>query len=264
MQKPISTKILPLGGYYPMDKQGRVLNRASLEQVSDPWKSLLTKVVRIYQKNLGPQLHSVWLRGSVPAGTAVEYVSDLDTFALLHWQNGQEFQQWNTPEWASAEEDNLLAEFEFVSQVEFVCSSWDQENIYRYPALRALLSTQSVVVFGKTPDWGSSPHLGDLKRNAAWIESDWRALADNPSDTKAVRTFVKTFIRGVFELYMEELGQYATDFYPCLMGIHHFHPEWRDSLEEMVQIYVSPSGKGERLKILGATLMEELGEFNAE
>lgn len=256
--------MLPIGTYYPMDSEGRILNRASEDLVPNHWKILLPIVVEIYRRYLGKELHSVWLRGSVPAGTAVDGVSDLDTFALLKWHPGQEFHKWTVPHWAVSEGERLTKSYGFVSEVELVCSSWDENNTNRYPAMCAMLQTQSLLIFGENIAFGNPPRLVDLKRNTKWIASDWEAFQAGPEDEKTMRTFIKTFLRGVFEMYMEDLGQYATDFYPCVAAISVYHPKWRSHLEEMVEIYATPDGKGGRLEVIAGQMMSELGDWDAE
>lgn len=50
--------------------------------MQDKWSSIVQDTIRFYRQALQDQLHSVYVRGSVAKGNAVEFISDLDSFAL--------------------------------------------------------------------------------------------------------------------------------------------------------------------------------------
>src|SRR5690606_41345984 len=65
------------------DAEGFLPTRPDRRPIAGPWASAVALVVDAYRDRLGPALHSVYVRGSVARGLAVEGVSDLDTFAVL-------------------------------------------------------------------------------------------------------------------------------------------------------------------------------------
>lgn len=250
----------PIGTYYPIDAEGRVQNRASTDNIRPPWDELVEEVIAVYRTQLADDLHSVWIRGSVPAGTAVEGVSDLDSFAFC--LNSNPF--WSSPTWAGSAAAQLSSKYPFVQGIEFITTPWRANISTKYPQLLPMIKTQAVQIAGQKINLpGPQPHLRDLKRNGRWIEDDWKAFKQRNDDSEAMRTFIKTFIRGTFEEIMEREGKYATDLYPCIESISIYRPDWREDLEEMVEIFCIPEGKGNRLEEIAGSMVEEILLKNA-
>ena len=82
---PIENKIeiQPKGSYFQTDENGFLINPASAEKVQEKWKPLIDDIVESYKNKYGEKLKSVYIRGSVAKGEAVEGVSDIDTFAYV-------------------------------------------------------------------------------------------------------------------------------------------------------------------------------------
>ncbi len=273
----------PIGTYYPMDDEGRVMNRASLDKIIAPWDAVVEEMVTCYQDRLGKQLHSVWIRGSVPAGTAVVGVSDIDSFALVkgtgqlqvsgtdqppedtyRQTTSEEIGYWQTPAWANESSQRLSQKFPFVRGIEFIVCSWTVDLENKYPQLLPMIRTQAVKVFGSAIEFpGEQPYLADLKRNGRWVKADWEAFLEGNDDSETLKTFVKTFIRAAFEEVMEEEGKYATDFYPCIAAIAVHRPDWQERLVEMVDIFCEPKGKSRRLEEIAKEMVAEFLEKSA-
>lgn len=250
-----------IGTYYPMDEGGRVLNRAKLENILPPWDEVVAALMECYEEKLGDQLHSVWLRGSVVAGTAVPDVSDLDSFAFVQ-RLGEK--KWEKPAWGQAASDKLTRQFPFVTEIEFVLSSWGADFADKYPQLLPMMKTQAIQIGGEVVDLpGKQPLLADLKRNGRWIQEDWEAFLARLDNSEHMRTFIKTFIRGAFEEVMEKEGKYATDFHPCVESIAFYRPDWQEKLVEMVDIFCEPWGKGGRLRDIASGMVDEIRKKTA-
>lgn len=73
--------IQPTGSYFEVDRKGYLVNPASKDKLQDEWKPAIDDVVEAYKENFGENLKSVYIRGSVAKGKAIEYVSDI---VLLH------------------------------------------------------------------------------------------------------------------------------------------------------------------------------------
>ena len=264
-----------------MDGEGRVLNRAAVEHIVPPWRGLIDEVIGIYQEALKDQLHSVWVRGSVAAGTAVEGVSDVDTLAFVRepkaemkslpegmlmpqlpaewkekWFQGQPL-KWVEPTWGQERSRQLIQKHPCARVIEFVYYSWEADWETLHPQFLPMMRTQAVRVYGMDdPLPGNQPLLGEMERFGRWIEEDWQEFLKYQDNTRYLRIFIKTFIRGAYEQFMAREGKYATDFYPCIEGVCKYHPEWRPALEEMVAIYTDPEGKGSRLADIARDMVD--------
>ena len=48
------------------------------------------RTISFYKSELGEKLHSVYIRGSIAKGEGIDYVSDLDSFAVIQGEAGDE------------------------------------------------------------------------------------------------------------------------------------------------------------------------------
>lgn len=77
--------ILEHGRLQPLDERGAVIGDASLERVQPEWKPALDIVLDEWlnlQSVQGLSLTSVYLRGSIPRGLALDGISDVDTIGI--------------------------------------------------------------------------------------------------------------------------------------------------------------------------------------
>lgn len=247
------TEYLPIGDFYPMDTEGHVLNRTDRGHLDKQWRELADEVVREFKKVYYNRMVGVYLRGSVPAGSAVKGVSDFDAFAVLDWEEGEEFYRWAESAWGRTSGRRLQDQHPVASKVEMAVCSWKGGDFSHSPHVRNMIATQALCLDGedlvpKLP----APHLSELKRHLPWLEEDWKACKDagKMQEASAGRTLIKTLIRGVFEEVMEVEGKYATDFHPCIEVISKYKPDWKKKLKTLVHIFCSPEGRqGELIEI---------------
>jgi len=76
-------EIQKTGSYFNIDKDGYLINPASLDKVQDEWKLLVQAVIQLYKREFKDSLVSLYLRGSVSKGEAVAGISDIDTWAFV-------------------------------------------------------------------------------------------------------------------------------------------------------------------------------------
>lgn len=118
------TKLRPIGEYIETDVNGYLKNCASKKNISSPWKEAVSDLVDAYVENT-PNIQAVYLRGSVPAGTAIKGVSDIDCFAILDMS--EEKLQTIDLSWIEVQKAKLREKHPFVTKFEFFFLS--RENI---------------------------------------------------------------------------------------------------------------------------------------
>lgn len=103
-----------------LDRDGCFLREEALDRVSAPFAPVVAELeARLGDHFVPARLHSSYLYGSVPRGTAVPGVSDLDVLLALR----------DTPTEADraaarSVEDRLDAAFPQVNGVGILCSAW--------------------------------------------------------------------------------------------------------------------------------------------
>lgn len=255
---------LEIGGYYPMDDAGHVLNRADAGHLQGDWLDLAEAVAAAYRERHGERLAAVCLRGSVVAGSAVPGVSDLDAFAVLHWREGERWQRWEEAEWSRSVRLELQARHPVASRVEMAECSWEGGDFGHSPRVRDMVATQGLCIWGRDlPRTLPPPHISALKRNGDWLEADWKAFLKAEGEEarqQAGRTFAKTIIRAAFEAYMEAAGKYATDLHPCIEVAAAYRPEWKADLRRLATIFAFPQNQLEEMEEIGRRLLPQVLE----
>jgi hypothetical protein len=250
MNDPFSSEILPIGDFYEQDAEGYVLNRCLADKIPVLWQPLIQEVADEMEAAWVDQLIGIYLRGSVPAGTAVAGVSDLDVFAMLEWEPGERFMRWETPVHFQEKVRDLQRAHPFASSVEMNCAHFDPEFPGRNPQLMMVLKTQSLCTRGRDlsislPRYRPGP---EMMIHCRWFASDFKQFQGRLVLEKAeIRTFMKILIRTGFELVMEREGRFATDLYPCWQAFARHEPRFAEAMESAIDIFLEPARMGPRL-----------------
>lgn len=234
--------IQAIGRYLQQDADGWLLSDSHWDKVPEHWREVLAIVVEAYRRQLGEQIHSIYLRGSVAAGLGIDGHSDLDTFALVY----DEKAHWEPLAWGKGLETDLRKKFSFVREVEVVRSGISAAALVN-PFLAAMLKLQSICLWGEN----LIPHLPKVKpsfalaRNYRWLTEDVTALrgADQLSDEE-IKSLLKAILRSGFELVLEREGKYTTDLYPCYQSFSKYYPDWEPEMKQVLLYYLQvPSEK---------------------
>ena len=75
--------IAPIGIILRTDKNGFLVSQSASGYIKDLWKQAVNDITEAYKDILGAQLHSIYIRGSLSRGTALEGASDIDAFGVI-------------------------------------------------------------------------------------------------------------------------------------------------------------------------------------
>jgi len=247
--------IQAIGRYLPIDENGYLQNDCSWKKVPVHWQDLIEETKEFYLKKVGDSLHSIYLRGSVPAGIAVDGIADLDTFALVNHSQ----KAWERLRWENTEESQWLKKYPFVKAIEVVQSGISEKGDLSNPYLAPILKLQSICIWGESvlpalPDYRPGP---DLLRNYRWIKEDLTDLTLLPQNSEDFKSVLKTILRTGFELVMEREQKFTTDLYPCWKSFAKYYPEWAGEMEKVLLYFLEPPKKKSDL----VALAEGLGVF---
>ena len=233
-------QIQPIGEYFQNDIDGFVINPASWNKIPVKWHPVIDRIKESYLEHLGNKIHSIYLRGSLVRGFAVEGFSDLDSFAIVK-ENGL---RWKDAWWTTEINTSLTKKYPFVKEVELMLSAVDDNNILENSNISMIIKTQSICIFGE----GLGPNISKYKPgnsmmlNYRWIEDDFEDLIGMATITDdAMSNFLKKLIRTGFELVMEKEGKYTPDLYLCCKSFGKHFPEWKLGMENALYCYLNPS-----------------------
>jgi hypothetical protein len=214
------TVVRPIGVVIPCDDQGFLVNPCCLEFLEAPWDRAVRVLLRGYREQYREDLHSVYPRGSVPKGSALEGLSDVDSFAVL-WQGVTDL----GADWGKSFWQRYAEELKFCDGLEIL--ALNLEDLLKSPKLgwfRFALKSQGLCIHGEDliadlPAVRAVPEqAGRPGAVASALESFRKEIREplSPEELCSLATwFFKHLLRCGFLLVMEREGCYTRDLYPC-------------------------------------------------
>lgn len=241
----------PPGTFFPLDSQGFVCNPCDGAEVLPPWRSLVAALAAGCEEILGDRRVGLYLRGSVPRGRAVPYLSDLDSFVLARSPDGGPAV---TPAQRAALdrlERDLGRRYPFCARVEIDAIA--EADFWRDAGWQATAVTQSWRVLGLD----LRPRLAPVKPGPALVAHAWtidrdlaetRAALRSPADLarRSARArcggIARRLVRTGFELVMEREGRYTRDLGLCCDRFGAYYPDRAGLLCQALDLALRPSG----------------------
>ena len=239
-------KIRRLGSYLVPDAEGFLINPSRPEHIHPQWKAPIQDVIHFYQGQ-AQNLISIYVRGSVARGTAVEHISDLDTFCV-------------TPaklKFDSVLEEKFLDEqkkkYPFCTGIELVTFAEPELALIKPPLSRAagevLIKTQSVCVWGKDHSKEFRElTIEEMKAHSFWIEKEITQLksylldAKGPEERKQICTWImKRSIRSAFEQIMITENKWTRDLSLCYESVSKQRPESESQMKHLLHLALNPT-----------------------
>jgi hypothetical protein len=250
------TRIKNIGRFCASDKNGYILNDSSLKKVKPEFLMVIEEVVENYQTHLGLDLHSIYIRGSVPRGLGMKGVSDLDTIAITNKKTNN-----IDLKWVDKAEQELNNKFSAVNGVEF--SFYHIEDILgttTFSIIPFMIKTHSVCVYGEDltlqiPDFRAdktvgNEHLINLKYQ---IEQAKNALVDNDDNEDIIDCCVwimKILVRAGLALVIVEENLYTRDLYPAYKLFAKHFPEKEPEMKQALQYAIEPPKNPEDILVI--------------
>jgi len=225
-----------IGGFFPINIHGDILNPTSADLISPILRPIINEIILLYREFVGEDLHSLWLRGSVPRGFYTEKYSDLDVYALVNSPNIR----WQKASWANEAEEKLKKKYELVPDIEWAISSWYPDFYQRNPRLSFYLKTQSLLLYGQNvcSDFPNFKITDDIKMNITWLKEDFENFMQIEEPNKhEIQTILKVVIRSAFESIMEQEGRYTPDLYWCADAFSRHNKEGEELIFDLLNAF---------------------------
>lgn len=237
------TPVRPVGRVMGTDASGAYVPEL-VSRVDPPWDAAVSAYVDALIQRFANAVNSIYVRGSLAKGTAIEGVSDLDGIAVVDSQAPVD------REWLSSLHRDIRARFPFVEGLEVIVWSHGElfaDEGHNYRAF--LLATQAVCVHGPSviddlPRFGFGPWaFSYAQRLDADIDTFLASVRTEP-DAERRRSCVwimRRIVRSGFEVVMDEEGTFTRDLFPCYEAFRRHHPEHADELWRALELAVSPT-----------------------
>lgn len=248
MEQPRKEKhieIQPTGLLFEVDKQGFLVNPASMDKVQEHWRPVVKEYVQACKDLYGDDLVSVYIRGSVAKGKAIDGISDLDAFVVL-----QDDYQQPHKDLISEKRKSMAKNFPFVNGFEF--EEYTQTGIQD----ECILLNQSFCIFGEEIKVPAVKLSKDLALHAPNFQSRHNHLVsfiqeENPSKERIknrVEWLGKGILRTGLEILIEKSGKYTRDLYPCYQVFSEYYPEKESQMRAVLDLVLNSNTTQERAR----------------
>lgn len=249
MEKPLQNEkvieIEPRGSYFEIDKDGYVINPASLEKIQPEWKPVIDDIIGIYKELYGEKLKQVYVRGSVAKGEAIKYISDIDTFAYV--DETAEFLKEHSTNRETRK--HLEEKYNFIEGIEMMADPLSEiPNDY-------IILNQSICVYGtplEVPKFKPGKqmviHAPALHKRMKWFD-EFLEKENDPQEIKQSCTWImKGILRAGFEITMERSQRYTRDLYRCYETFAEYYPEKESEMREVLFYALNPTSDKEKIR----------------
>ena len=258
-------EIKPVGHVHDIDKKGYIVNPCSKAKLQSPWKEAVQELVDAYVAHHESDLHSIYLRGSVPKGTAVPVLSDIDSFAFFNGPVDHLDRSWMRGFCRQ-----LRQTYPEVDGAEIIFH--DVAQVAESESRQFLLSTQSLCIWGEDlipslPKFKPGPiamgHCRHLARDIEHVKT-WYAREDieEARIPSLSRWIFKRLVRAGYEFVMERDNSFTRDLYFAWHIFSKYYPGKSEEMKQAVHLILNPStDKSATLDILnnlGAWLVDEI------
>ncbi|AKJ30949.1 hypothetical protein [Caldimonas brevitalea] len=234
----------PMGAFLPVDAEGYLVNDCRADHVPP---ALAALVIEHYRQSFGAHLRSVYVRGSVARGTAVDGVSDLDTFAVV-----DDAASPSCPLLPPELLERLHAAAPGLADFEFHACRRSAVTGSYYSTWAFLVKTQSACLHGEDLGPALAPYrVGpELMAEALYLRQRLALYAQRlaaeqqappPQQIATCQWFMKALVRAAFDLTLDRARRYTRDLYPCYATFAELYPERGPDCWRALEWAISPT-----------------------
>jgi uncharacterized protein len=261
-KKEEGKKILKLGNLLYANQYGFLISDLKKNSIQPKWGKAVKKAVLILKKQI-PSIHSVYIRGSVATGRAIDNVSDVDFLVVTKKQTRDVYKQR-----VFCGLEILAREFPFITR--FDVGYYTAKDIINIKE-RALVKLRSVCVYGKDisskiptlkPGRDICVTLLGLEKEIEQTLSEIEEGYYTKDNTKAMCTWMmKRLVRGGLELVSERDRVFTRDLYLCFENFSAHYPKYKIYSYEALGLAIYPEDNIPKIKkiikVYGGFLVKE-------
>lgn len=264
METHENSPIRRMGSHLPQAEDGRFLAFDDIVEMDSRWSAAATELVSLYHAHDPEKLiHSIYIRGSAARGKQIDYLSDLDTVALVDGDGVGIDGRWGRELGGLQSSYPFINGFEVIHKpkapimdVKKVGSRFSMLTQYRCINGVSILPSitekfypdtdlASILVGGFSEDLARSLRMYPIR------------LLENP-DTKLDYSWgMKRFLRSGMYLVMPSLKRMSKDLYLCYEDFAEIYPAKKDEMYKCLEIAVIQENSYTHSEIMA--LLESFG-----
>ncbi|TQV77362.1 hypothetical protein FLL45_05300 [Aliikangiella marina] len=237
--------IKPIGELFEVDSEGFFINPCDISLITSPWLEVVNLTKEAYLANIANDIHSIYVRGSVAKGTAVERNSDIDTFAIIK----AGVTHVNT-DWFSQFQSEMTEQSGFHTGVEMGVLSYDSvfDPQKRY-SLQFMIKLQTACIHGENvansignfkPGSYLTNDLFNFKKIVSKCLSTLQEISKKEDIEYLCSWIMKKIIRTGFLLVAERENSFSRDLYPCYKSFSKYYPTYEPQMRFALESAIVP------------------------
>ncbi|EJS68110.1 hypothetical protein [Bacillus cereus] len=238
--------IKKIGRFCLTDDEGYIINDAHIDKIQPTFMEVIQKIKNTCGEMLQEDLHSVYIRGSIPRGIGIEGIADIDLIILV-----RKDPKLIDLSWRKKLEVQSLQQFNCISGVELSFYSESEViNSNRFSFISFMIQTHGVCILGEDvklslPKYKVSQelayeHLIQLRKQ---IEQARKELIHNKGVddiADCCRWIMKIIIRAGLALTIDREGLYSRDLYPAYELFSKHFPKQEKNMRKALQYVIEP------------------------
>jgi uncharacterized protein len=257
------TQIKKIGRFCANDDGGYIINEANQTKIASVYKDLIEKVILTYKNMLGPSLHSIYIRGSIPRGLGILGVSDLDTICITKQRTDD-----IDLAWVSSAEEELNNSFPYVNGIEM--SFYPIEDICdtdTFSIIPFMIKTHSICAFGEDvslyfPSYRADKalanhHIVHLQNQIEQAKMELQDNEDKEDVLDCCSWIMKIIVRAGLAFVLEHEKRYTRDLYPAYEVFAKHYPQYKPNMRQALEYAINPVSDWKQL----VAFLDELEEW---
>lgn len=251
------TEIKEIGSLCSLDDKGYIINQSDPKKMNNQFREIIQRIKESCLSVLPKEIHSIYIRGSVPRGLGIEGVSDVDVI-IITYSDPQDLDL----DWVEETEQLIDQRFPFINGVElgFYPLSEVKESNY-CSMIPFILKTYGICVYGenlisKLPDYKPDSSLANehLIHLSSLIDKAKHDLSGNDDieDIKDCCSWImKIIVRAGIALVIVQEQSYTRDLFPAFKLFSKHYPDKKQKMRTALWYAINPlSNPEEILKFL--------------
>ncbi|MGH3544598.1 MAG: hypothetical protein ACRDPW_01495 [Mycobacteriales bacterium] len=250
-----------------LDRDGYISREGAMERVPIAYLLLVEAAQNRIAAIFGSRLHSAYLYGSIPRGTAVTGVSDLDVLLAFHAEPTDEDRTD-----AAALEVELAEQFPLIVhaglETHGLPTLLSEDERYNCGFWLACLCTPllgGVDVVSRLPRYRPTRLLaletnGDLAAVLVRLGNQYRAARTDREREKLCRALARKLVRTAFTLVMPRWNGWSSDLSTCAEVFADYYPRRARQVWQATELARCPSLDAE----IFAQLLDDFGQWLAD
>ncbi|WP_077622811.1 nucleotidyltransferase domain-containing protein [Sediminibacillus massiliensis] len=247
------TEIKEIGSLCAIDEKGYIINESAPEKIDNKFREVIRLIKESCLSILPDEIHSIYIRGSVPRGLDIEGLSDVDVIIVTH-SNPRNIDLT----WVEETEQFIDQKFHFVNGVElgFLPLSDAEESKY-CSMIPFILKTYGICVYGenlinKLPNYKPDSPLANehLIHLSPLIDQAKRELTGNDDieDIKDCCSWImRIIVRAGGALVIVQEHSYTRDLFPAYKLFSKHYPEKEQEMRTALWNAINPLSNSEEI-----------------